>query len=98
MQQLAWQVQRGGGEGKRGEGNEDTRRTCMALFFWKPWASSIFPIMMMMEEAPPKRASPDRLSAFQALTKWEMRSWKSLLSILMASDIVTARDCRCRRD
>lgn len=41
-----------------------------------------------MDEAPPNKLSFVRKSFFQAVAKCEMRSWKSLLSILISA-IVT---------
>lgn len=61
----------------------------MALFLLKLGASSTLPIMMTMDDTPPKRVSPERLSFFQALMKCEMRSWKSFASIWIASAIAT---------
>lgn len=51
---------------------------------------------MTIEEAPLKRLSPERLSAFQADTKCPSRSWKTDLSILISAmvkgTVVVGRD------
>ncbi len=44
-----------------------------------------------MDATPAKTASPARLSAFQALTRCEMRSWKSFPSIWMPAMVSRAR-------
>lgn len=65
--------------------------TCIALFLWNSGTSSTLPIMTTMEAAPPNRPSLDRRSFFHAVAKCEMRSWKSLLSILISAIVTAAR-------
>lgn len=75
----------------RGSCRCDERReepTCIALFLWKSWLSSALPMRIRMEDAPLKRPSLERASFFQELTKCEMRSWKSWLSILISAMLV----------
>lgn len=63
----------------------------MALFLWSSGISSTLPIMTTMDEAPPNSPSLVRRSFFQAVTKCEMRSWKSLLSILISAILTDER-------
>lgn len=49
------------------------------------------PIMTTIDEAPPNRPSLERRSFFQEVTNEFMRSWKSLLSILISA-IATGDD------
>ncbi len=74
----------------------------MALFFWNWAASSVLPMRMRIDEAPPNSASPpERLSAFHAEIKCDRRSWKRFLSILISAMVEAGcgdgRDVRLKK-
>ena len=62
-------------EGEQEKGRREfVELACIALFLVKTPVSSILPMSTRMEPTPPKIASPARLSAFHAETKWDRRS------------------------
>ena len=72
------------------KGYSEVTHTCMALFFWNDWLSSLLPNTITMDPTPPNNASVDcRLSPFHVETKWDSRLLKASLSILTSSPILS---------